>query len=109
MRKAPAMAVPDRCGGPRRSDRLLPPAGQWATESTPRSGWTRQKLNDAVEFMKSHETATPKRDFRTRKSWASCSPRCRPSEAGVPASSFAAVTSSRSSAIRSVRSDLQSC
>ncbi len=42
------------------------------------------KLNDAVEFMKSHETAAPRVTFRTRNStWASCSRRCRPSAAAA--------------------------
>ena len=102
--------VPDWCGGSAAQAAYYPPAGQWAHKTPAEVGMDPAKLNDAVEFMKSHETATPKRDFRTRKStWASCSRRCRPSEAEAQASSFAAVTSSPSSAIRSVRSDLQRC
>ena len=40
-----------------------PPAGQWARKTPAEVGMDATKLNEAVEFMKSHETATPKRDF----------------------------------------------
>lgn len=40
-----------------------PPAGQWDRKSPSEVGMDAAKLNEAVEFMKSHETATPKRDF----------------------------------------------
>lgn len=40
-----------------------PPAGQWARKTPAEVGMDAAKLSEAVEFMKSHETATPKRDF----------------------------------------------
>jgi hypothetical protein len=40
-----------------------PPAGQWARKMPSEVGMDAAKLTEAVEFMKSHETATPKRDF----------------------------------------------
>ena len=40
-----------------------PPAGEWAHKSPADVGMDAAKLNDAVEFMKSHETSTPQRDF----------------------------------------------
>jgi len=40
-----------------------PPAGQWARKSPAEAGMDPAKLNEAVEFMKSHETASPRRDF----------------------------------------------
>ena len=41
----------------------FPPAGQWARKTPAEVGMDAAKLNDAVEFMKSHETASPRRDF----------------------------------------------
>ncbi|MEO5740463.1 MAG: serine hydrolase, partial [Vicinamibacterales bacterium] len=40
-----------------------PPSGQWARKTPAEVGMDAAKLNDAVEFMKSHETASPARDF----------------------------------------------
>jgi CubicO group peptidase (beta-lactamase class C family) len=40
-----------------------PPAGQWARKTPAEVGMDAAKLGDAVEFMKTHETATPRRDF----------------------------------------------
>src|SRR5262245_55837298 len=40
-----------------------PPPGQWARKTPAEVGMDAAKLNEAVEFMKTHETATPKRDF----------------------------------------------
>jgi len=40
-----------------------PPAGQWAHKAAAEVGMDTAKLTDAVEFMKSHETASPRRDF----------------------------------------------
>ena len=40
-----------------------PPAGQWAHKTAAEVGMDTAKLNAAVEFMKSHETASPRRDF----------------------------------------------
>src|SRR5688572_23313129 len=40
-----------------------PPAGQWAHKTPSEVGMDAAKLNDAVEFMKAHETASPARDF----------------------------------------------
>lgn len=40
-----------------------PPAGQWARKAPAEVGIDAAKLNEAVEFMKSHETASPARDF----------------------------------------------
>lgn len=40
-----------------------PPAGQWARKTPAEVGMNAAKLNDAVDFMKSHETTTPRRDF----------------------------------------------
>ena len=40
-----------------------PPAGQWARKSPAEVGMDAAKLNEAVEFMKAHETASPSRDF----------------------------------------------
>ena len=36
-----------------------PPAGQWARKSPAEVGMDAAKLNEAVEFMKAHETASP--------------------------------------------------
>jgi CubicO group peptidase (beta-lactamase class C family) len=40
-----------------------PPSGQWAHKTPSEVGMDAAKLNDAVEFMKAHETASPPRDF----------------------------------------------
>jgi CubicO group peptidase (beta-lactamase class C family) len=40
-----------------------PPAGQWAHKNPAEVGMDAAKLNDAVEFMKTHETKSPARDF----------------------------------------------
>src|SRR5882672_6990956 len=40
-----------------------PPAGQWAHKSPGEVGMDAAKLDDAIEFMKAHETASPARDF----------------------------------------------
>jgi CubicO group peptidase (beta-lactamase class C family) len=40
-----------------------PPAGDWARKTPTEVGMDAARLKDAVEFMKTHETATPKRDF----------------------------------------------
>jgi len=40
-----------------------PPAGQWAHKTPAEVGMDAAKLNDAVEFMKAHETTSPARDF----------------------------------------------
>ena len=40
-----------------------PPAGQWAHKTPAEVGMDAAKLNDAVEFMKAHETSSPTRDF----------------------------------------------
>ena len=40
-----------------------PPPGEWARKTPAEVGMDAAKLNEAVEFMKSHETATPRRDF----------------------------------------------
>lgn len=40
-----------------------PPPGQWAHKTPAEVGMDAAKLNDAIEFMKAHETASPARDF----------------------------------------------
>jgi CubicO group peptidase (beta-lactamase class C family) len=40
-----------------------PPAGQWDRKAPADAGMDAAKLTDAVEFMKTHETASPRRDF----------------------------------------------
>jgi CubicO group peptidase (beta-lactamase class C family) len=40
-----------------------PPPGQWAHKTPAEVGMDAAKLNDAIEFMKAHETASPTRDF----------------------------------------------
>jgi CubicO group peptidase (beta-lactamase class C family) len=40
-----------------------PPAGDWARKAPAEVGMDAAKLNDAVAFMRSHETASPARDF----------------------------------------------
>jgi CubicO group peptidase (beta-lactamase class C family) len=40
-----------------------PAAGQWARKTPAEVGMDAGKLNDAVEFMKTHETKSPTRDF----------------------------------------------
>jgi CubicO group peptidase (beta-lactamase class C family) len=40
-----------------------PPAGQWAHKSAAEVGMDAAKLDDAIAFMKAHETNTPTRDF----------------------------------------------
>jgi CubicO group peptidase (beta-lactamase class C family) len=40
-----------------------PPAGQWAHKTPAEVGMDPAKLNEAVEFMKAHETNSPTRDF----------------------------------------------
>ena len=40
-----------------------PPPGQWAHKTPAEVGMDAAKLNDAIEFMKAHETASPPRDF----------------------------------------------
>jgi len=40
-----------------------PPAGQWAHKSPAEVGMDAAKLDDAIAFMKAHETNTPTRDF----------------------------------------------
>ncbi len=40
-----------------------PPAGEWARKAPAEVGMDAAKLKDAVEFMKAHETNSPKRDF----------------------------------------------
>jgi CubicO group peptidase (beta-lactamase class C family) len=40
-----------------------PPAGQWAHKTPAEVGMDPAKLNEAVEFMKAHETSSPARDF----------------------------------------------
>jgi CubicO group peptidase (beta-lactamase class C family) len=41
----------------------FPPAGQWDHRTPAEAGMDAAKLNDAIAFMKSHETASPARDF----------------------------------------------
>lgn len=48
---------------PRAEAPYYPPAGQWAHKSPAEVGMDAAKLNDALEFMKAHETASPARDF----------------------------------------------
>ena len=40
-----------------------PPPGEWARKTPLAVGMDAAKLNEAVEFMKAHETASPARDF----------------------------------------------
>ena len=40
-----------------------PPAGQWAHKSPGEVGMDAAKLDDAIAFMKAHETNSPTRDF----------------------------------------------
>ena len=40
-----------------------PPPGQWAHKTPAEVGMDAAKLNDAIAFMKAHETASPTRDF----------------------------------------------
>jgi len=40
-----------------------PPAGEWARKTPSEVGMDAAKLSEAVEFMKLHETAVPRRDF----------------------------------------------
>jgi CubicO group peptidase (beta-lactamase class C family) len=40
-----------------------PPVGQWAHKSPAEVGMDAARLNQAIEFMKAHETASPTRDF----------------------------------------------
>src|SRR5262245_63884084 len=40
-----------------------PPAGQWAHKSPAEVGMDAAKLDDAIAFMKTHETNSPTRDF----------------------------------------------
>ena len=40
-----------------------PPAGEWARKMPAEVGMDAARLNEALEFMKSHETASPVRDF----------------------------------------------
>ena len=40
-----------------------PPAGDWARKTPAEVGMDAAKLKDAVEFMKTHETSSPRRDF----------------------------------------------
>ena len=40
-----------------------PPAGQWARKAPGEAGMDTARLNDALEYMKMHETASPARDF----------------------------------------------
>jgi CubicO group peptidase (beta-lactamase class C family) len=40
-----------------------PPPGQWAHKAPADAGMDAAKLNDAIAFMKAHETASPARDF----------------------------------------------
>jgi CubicO group peptidase (beta-lactamase class C family) len=40
-----------------------PPPGQWARKAPAEVGMDAARLNDAVEFMKTHETNSPTRDF----------------------------------------------
>ena len=49
--------------GPIAQTSYYPPAGEWAHKSPAEVGMDAAKLNDAVEFMKSHETSAPQRDF----------------------------------------------
>ena len=48
---------------PRAEAPYYPPPGQWAHKTPAEVGMDAAKLNDAVEFMKAHETASPARDF----------------------------------------------
>jgi CubicO group peptidase (beta-lactamase class C family) len=40
-----------------------PPAGEWARKTPAEAGMDPARLDEAVEFMKSHETGSPRRDF----------------------------------------------
>ena len=40
-----------------------PPAGQWARRTPAEAGMDAARLNEAVDFMKAHETDSPRRDF----------------------------------------------
>ncbi len=40
-----------------------PPAGQWARKTPAEVGMDAARLDDAVQFMKSHEATSPRRDF----------------------------------------------
>ena len=48
-------------GGPDR--RITRRPAQWARKTPAEVGMDAAKLNEAVEFMKTHETASPRRDF----------------------------------------------
>jgi CubicO group peptidase (beta-lactamase class C family) len=50
-------------GLPSAQTAYYPPAGQWARKAPAEVGMDAARLNDAVEFMKSHETESPRRDF----------------------------------------------
>ena len=45
-----------------------PPPGQWARKAPAEVGMDAARLNDAVEFMKAHETMSPARDFSDQES-----------------------------------------
>jgi CubicO group peptidase (beta-lactamase class C family) len=48
---------------PATQETYVPPAGEWARKAPSEVGMDAAKLRDAVEFMKTHETASPARDF----------------------------------------------
>ena len=41
----------------------FPPAGQWAHKTPAEVGMDAARLKDAIQFMQSHETTSPRRDF----------------------------------------------
>ena len=87
-----------------RPDLLLPAGREWAHKGPADVGMDAAKLNDAVEFMKSHETSTPRRDFSDQELNMGKLLASMPTErGGSRASSSVADTSSRSSAIRCAR------
>lgn len=48
---------------PRAQAPYYPPQGEWAHKTPAEVGMDAAKLNDAVEYMKAHETTSPARDF----------------------------------------------
>jgi CubicO group peptidase (beta-lactamase class C family) len=52
---------------PRAEAPYYPPAGQWAHKTAAEAGMDAAKLNEAVEFMKAHETTSPTPDFSNQE------------------------------------------
>ncbi len=70
-----------------------PPAGEWARKTPAEVGMDAAKLNDAVEFMKSHETAVPRRDFSDQEINMGKLLASMPTERGGSAGLIASITS----------------